>query len=398
MAGNFSITKQAGLARVGRLKIGKGVAKTPFFMPIATRGAVKGISALEVLNIGYEVVLGNTYHLWLKPGEKFIARAGGLSRLMNWPGLTLTDSGGFQVFSLGARSLKRFGQSKIKISEKGVRFTDPTTGKEYFMSPEKSIDIQLTLGSNIIMCLDECPPYPASYTEMEKAVKRTTDWARRCRNYFDRKIKENNLKDKVGRPLIFCIIQGGIYQDLREKSARELSAMDWDGFAIGGVAVGEPREKLQKIIEWTRPFLPENKPRYLMGLGRPEELVRAVRAGIDMFDCVIPTREGRHGRLFVFNRKKAKLDEKGEFYQAINISNKRFREDLSSLDTGCRCYFCQNHNLAYLHHLFSIGDSLAQRFASIHNLCFYYELIERLRMEIEKKFVKSLATEINFKG
>jgi queuine tRNA-ribosyltransferase len=249
------------------------------------------------------------------------------------------------------------------------------------MTPEKSIDIQLKLGSDIIMVLDECPPYPASRKEVERAVERTTKWAERCFKYFYKKIEKN----KENRPLIFCIVQGGIFEDLRKESVRQLMNINfsslggpisgWDGYAVGGVAVGEPREKLDDVLKWVLPLLPEEKPRYLMGLGRPEEIVKAVESGIDMFDCVIPTREGRHGRLFVW-KNKSRLNN---FYETININNKKFKNDLKPLDKDCNCYLCKNYSRAYLRHLFITKEPLALRLASIHNLKFYLELMNRLK-------------------
>jgi queuine tRNA-ribosyltransferase len=369
----FKLDRKIKKKRIGRLVTKNGIISTPFFMPIATKGAVKNILPEELRIIGAEIILGNTYHLWLRPGDDLIFRAGGLHNFADWNGPILTDSGGFQVFSLGARAKINFGKNGVKISDDGVEFCDPENGKKHFMSPEKSIEIQLNLGSDIIMVFDECPPYPAKYIDVEKAVERTTNWAERCQKYF--KLKTAKLA-KNKRPLLFCIIQGGVYEDLRKKSAVDLVQLNFDGYAIGGVAVGEPREKMAEILNWVLPILPENKPRYLMGLGRPEEIVSAVAVGVDMFDCVIPTREGRHGRLFI---KQKKGDN---FYETININNKKYKEDFSSLDANCDCVLCRNYTCAYLHHLFSIKEPLAMRLASIHNLKFYLDLMKKLR---EKK-------------
>lgn len=379
--------------RIGKLKTRNGEISTPFFMPIATKGAVKGVSPEELRKLGAEMVLGNTYHLWLRPGDDLILKAGDLHKFMNWSGPILTDSGGFQVFSLGERAAKKFGKNGVKLTEEGVEFIDPIDGKKCFMSPEKSIDIQLNLGSDIIMVLDECPPYPSSHEYVEKSVELTTRWARRCLDYFKEKTK-NIPKDK--KPLLFAIVQGGVYEDLRKKSAKDLVEMDFDGFAIGGVAVGEPRKHLEEIISWVEPFLPKEKPRYLMGLGKPEEVVMAVKNGIDMFDCVIPTREGRHGRLFVWNeqselsiinhqlpknnqKSKFQISNKGNFYKTINIANEEFREDFSSIDSKCDCYACKNYSKAYLRHLLKTQETFYLRLASIHNLRFYMKLIGKLR-------------------
>lgn len=350
--------------------------KFPVFMPIATKGAVKSLSPDDLNSIGASVVLGNTYHLWLRPGDKLIKKAGGLHRFMQWPGPILTDSGGFQVFSLGARAKDRFGKSGVELTEKGVYFSDPVDGSKHFLSPEKSIDIQLNLDSDIVMVLDECPPYPCSHDYARRSMELTLRWAERSKKHFEKRM--------IGvpshkRPWLFPIVQGSLYRDLREECARRLVEMDFDGYAIGGVAVGEPREKLKDILDWTVPLLPASKPRYLMGLGRPEELVRAVRAGIDMFDCVIPTREGRHGRLFV--RKDSdfkKISEKKSSYATINIGNRMFEKSLLPIDKHCQCYACRNFSRAYLRHLLATQEPLFLRLASLHNLTFYLELMKRL--------------------
>jgi len=357
-------------------------------MPIATRGAVKGITADELRNLGANIVLGNTYHLWLKPGLDVIKKAKGLHNFMNWRKPILTDSGGFQVFSLG-----KFR----KITDKGVWFSEPDSGKKHFLSPQKSIDIQLVLGSDIIMVLDECPPWPSNKKTVAEAVNRTTAWAKICKKYFDsRLVSRRNMACYIPtkRPLLFGIIQGGVHKDLRIKSAKELLNIGFDGYAIGGVAVGEPRKYLRKVLDYVIPLLPEDKPRYLMGLGKPEELIDSICSGIDMFDCVIPTREGRHGKLFVRSRKFSWLGEKkhshggmpwkfayepDEIYKTLNIEREEFKKDLRSVDPYCDCYLCKNYSRAYLRHLFKTGDLLAPRLAAEHNLRFYLELIERIR-------------------
>lgn len=375
--------KLIGKRRVGELMTKSGNIRTPFFMPIATKGAVKHLSPDEVRSIGAEVVLGNTYHLLLRPGSDLIARAGNLHHFMNWHGPILTDSGGFQVFSLGARAQGRFGVNGVKLTEEGVKFIDPLDGSSHFLSPEKSIETQLELGSDIIMVLDECPPYPCAPEYALASLELTTRWAERAFRYFHQKIKENSTKYVGGRPLLFCIVQGSIYQDTRIESAKQLSSLDfsalggpaagWDGYAIGGVAVGEPRETMKDILEWTVPLLPPDKPRYLMGLGKPEELIAAVNAGMDMFDCVIPTREGRHGRLFIENVAS------NPFYETINIQNEQFKEDFTPVDPSCDCPLCAQYTRAYLRHLFSVSEPFAGRLASLHNLRFYMKLMERLR-------------------
>jgi len=423
----FQLIKKIKGRRIGKLYTKHGVVNTPFFLPIATKGAVKNLTPEELKDLGAEIILGNTYHLWLRPGEKIIQKAGGLHKFMNWKESILTDSGGYQVFSLGRKQkiqgftsnkLRRESRisriSKVRISEEGVEFYDPFDGKKYFLTPEKSIEIQLALGSDIIMVLDECPPYPCSREYAKKSLELTTRWARRCKEYLikkipntkyqipkefqnskfknsriDLKFQTKNLKPK--RPLLFGIIQGSTYKDLRQESARQLLEIGFDGYAIGGVAVGEPREKMKKVLEWVLPLLPEDKPRYLMGLGKPEEIVSAVKAGVDMFDCVIPTRNARHGSLFLWKFPKVfPKTQPSEFrrlnfwreknlYRIINITNEKFKKDFSPLDENCNCYTCRNYNRAYLRHLFSVDDPLAGRLATIHNLKFYLELMEKMR-------------------
>ncbi len=384
----LEILRKDGKKRVGKLKTVHGTVNTPFFLPIATKGAVKNLSPEELRDLGAEIILGNTYHLWLRPGHKLVEKAGGLQRFMNWDGPVLTDSGGYQVFSLAGNKINRGNTGKIKLSEEGVEFSDPIDGKKNFMTPERSIEIQLALGSDIIMVLDECPPYPCSREYAKKSLERTTRWAARCFGYFHKKVAKDKKKYKNGRPLLFCIIQGSVYKNLRISSAKQLlgigfsaqggPASGWDGYAIGGVAVGEPREKMREILEWVLPMLPENRPRYLMGLGRPEELVFAVNHGVDMFDCVIPTRNARHASLFVWKDKKKNIKNK-VFYKSINITNEKFKKDFSLIDKACKCYTCQKYTRAYLRHLFSVREPLAGRLATIHNLKFYQDLMKLLQ-------------------
>lgn len=374
----FEILSTENVRRTGRLTTKSGVIQTPIFMPIATKASVKHILPEELRSMGAQVILGNTYHLWLRPGSGLINRAGGLHQFMHWDGPILTDSGGFQIFSLGARAAQRFGINGVKLTEEGVEFSDPTNGNRHFLSPEKSIDIQLELGSDIIMVLDECPPYPSTYEYVQKSLELTTRWAKRCLKHFHKRLEENKEKYANGRPLLFAIVQGSTYEDLRQESARQLTSLGFDGYAIGGVAVGEPRETMTDILKWTVPFLPEDKPRYLMGLGKPEEIVAAVTAGVDMFDCVIPTREGRHGRLFVW---KNQADLSGDFYKTININNEVFKEDFTPIDEHCDCYACQHYTKAYIRHLFAVAEPLAGHLASIHNVRFYLKLTEILHGE-----------------
>ena len=363
-----------------RIQLRNGEVETPVFMPIATRGAVKHLTAEDLKMLGAEIVLGNTYHLWLRPGDELIARAGSLHQFMRWSGPILTDSGGFQVFSLGARAAERFGKNGVKLSEEGVEFQDPTNGNRYFLSPEKSVDIQLNLGSDIIMVLDECPPYPCTEAYALSSLERTTRWAKRAKIHLEKRVIELGLLTK--RPLLFGIVQGSVYPALREQSARELVAIGFDGYAIGGVAVGEPRETLPDVLTATLPHLPEDKPRYLMGLGRPEEIVRAVRMGVDMFDCVIPTREGRHGRLFYWTKEA--INTEGTFYTTKNLTSEEFREDFSPIDPDSPIPMLREYTKSYLRHEFSVSEPLAGRLATLHNLAFYFELMRRLREEKSK--------------
>lgn len=376
----MNVKSKNGQRRVGELATMHGIIKTPFFMPIATKGAVKNLSPEDLRELGAQIVLGNTYHLWLRPGDELIAKAGGLHQFMNWNGPILTDSGGFQVFSLGARAAKKFGSSGVKLSEKGVEFIDPIDGKKHFMSPEKSIEIQLNLGSDMIMVLDECPPFPCSHEEARKSMELTLRWASRCKEYFESRFGSANqiVKSQISRPLLFGIVQGGVYEDLRKECARRLIELGFDGYAIGGVAVGEPRKHLYEILDWVMPLLPEDKPRYLMGLGKPNEMVAAVNSGIDMFDCVIPTREGRHGRLFKWKDNCDGNDLDREFYETINIGNEEFREDFTPIDSNCKCYTCKNYSKAYLRHLLKTNEPLFLRLSSIHNLFFYHQLMDLL--------------------
>jgi len=414
----FELLSQEKNRRIGLLKTKSGVIHTPFFMPIATKGAVKNVSPEDLRAIGAEIVLGNTYHLWLRPGDELIARAGGLHKFMNWNGPILTDSGGYQVFSLGARAKEKYGTNGVKLSEKGVDFADPTNGSRHFMSPEKSIEIQLNLGSDMIMVLDECPPFPCTHSEARRSMELTLRWAQRCKDYFEEKVisksqfpisnpprvdERSSLQveagkipisndKKIDRPLLFGIIQGSVFEDLRKECTQRLIEIGFDGYAIGGVAVGEPRKHLYDILRWVVPLLPANKPRYLMGLGKPEELVAAVEAGMDMFDCVIPTREGRHGRLFRWCETSLvtghqslnaenilKIDLNEDFYDTININNEQFREDFTPVDAQCDCYTCQNFTRAYLNHLLRTNEPFFLKLASVHNLNFYLKLMQLLR-------------------
>jgi queuine tRNA-ribosyltransferase len=352
-------------ARLSELITSHGKIMGPFFMPIATKGAVKNLSVEEINNLPTAIILSNTYHLFLAPGSKLVKRAGGLHNFMQWQGSILTDSGGFQVFSL----------SKIrKITENGVVFSDPASGAKHLLTPESSIKTQKELGVDIAMAFDEVIGYPATKEKVKAAMERTTRWAKRCLR----------ARGRTGRPLLFGIVQGGIYKDLRLQSAAELTALPFDGFAVGGVAVGEPRDKMKAILDWTVPRLPVNKPRYLMGLGKPEEIVQAVKQGIDMFDCVIPTREARHGRLYLWSgRREPQLSSRirlsTNFYHTINITNSRYKNDLSPINnTNLKQY-----SRAYLHHLFKTNEPLGMRLATLNNLNFYISLMAAIRSAIK---------------
>ena len=350
-------------ARVSRLKTAHGVVNLPNFMPIATRAAVKNLTSEELEEIGSEIILSNTYHLFLRPGISIIKKAGGLHQFMSWSWPILTDSGGYQVFSLSRWR---------KIKNKGVEFSSEINGQKFFLTPEKAIKIQKDLGSDIMMVLDVCPAGDESYEEIKKAVEMTTAWAKRAK------------KIRKGRgQMLFGIIQGGIYPDLREKSAREITKFDFDGYALGGFFVGETEKKIWQVMKRSIKFLPEEKPRYLMGAGKPEQIVKAVKLGVDLFDCVIPTRNARHGLLYVNSLATRDLAKPDKFYKEIHITNSKYAQDFRPLDEHCHCYTCQNFSRAYLRHLFMSQEPLALRLATIHNLYFYLSLMKRIRENIK---------------
>ena len=350
---NYKLEAMDGNARAGIIKTPHGQIETPVFMPVGTQATVKMMTKEELETIGTQIILGNTYHLYLRPGDNLIAKLGGLHSFMNWNKPILTDSGGFQVFSLGAIR---------KIIEEGVHFRSHIDGSKHFISPEKSIEIQNNLGSDIMMAFDECPPGMSTREYLIPSIERTTRWAKKC-------IDANKNKDKQG---LFAIVQGGIYEDLRDKSLNELYEMDDDfsGYAIGGLAVGEPREDMYRILKYITPKLPENKPRYLMGVGEPLDMLEAVENGIDMMDCVQPTRIGRHGTVFTK-------------YGRLVIKNKVYEEDTRPLDEDCDCYSCKNYNRAYIRHLFKAEEMLGQRLATIHNLHFLIKLMSNARESIK---------------
>ena len=346
----FTLHKQDGLARRGTVSLIHGDVQTPAFMPVGTYGTVKAMSPLELKEINAHIVLGNTFHLWLRPGLDVIAAHGGLHKFMGWDGPILTDSGGFQVWSLGALR---------KITEEGVKFRSPINGDSCFLTPEESMRIQKVLNSDIVMIFDECTPYPATHSEANDSMQLSMRWARRSKDAHAG--NENAL---------FGIIQGGMFEDLRDISLAGLTNIDFDGYAIGGLSVGEPKDDMLRILAHTAPKMPQNKPRYLMGVGTPEDLVAAVSQGIDMFDCVMPTRNARNGWLFTQ-------------YGDIKIKNAGYKSDTQPLDADCSCYTCSNFSRAYLHHLHKVGEILGARLNTIHNLHYYQSLMAQMRSSIE---------------
>ncbi|MEG6611754.1 tRNA guanosine(34) transglycosylase Tgt [Pseudoclostridium thermosuccinogenes] len=341
--------KQTG-ARLGRVHTPHGSFDTPVFMPVGTQATVKGMSPDELKEIDAKIILSNTYHLYLRPGQEIIRKAGGLHSFMNWDRPILTDSGGFQVFSLG---------SFRKIEEDGVTFKSHIDGSRHFISPEKAVEIQNDLGSDIIMCFDECTPYPAEYDYAKKSLERTTRWAKRCKE----------AHKNTERQALFGIVQGGVYKDLREQSAKELVALDFPGYSIGGLSVGEPAELMYEMLECTVPLLPEDKPRYLMGVGSPDYLVEGAIRGIDMFDCVLPTRIGRNGTV---------MTSRGR----IIVRDAKYARDFSPIDPECDCYACRNFTRAYIRHLLKVDEVLGIRLTTWHNLRFLINLMKKVRQAI----------------
>jgi queuine tRNA-ribosyltransferase len=352
---NFDVLATDGAARRGRLTFARGTIETPTFMPVGTYGTVKAMTPEELLTLGAEVVLGNTFHLWLRPGLEVIEAHQGLHRFMHWDRPILTDSGGFQVFSLA--KLRR-------LTEEGVKFRSPIDGSEVFLSPEESMRIQRTLRSDIAMQFDECTPYPATEAQARASMEMSLRWAKRSRDaYYD---------DRVSAPpgVLFGIVQGGVYKALRQASWEGLEKLDLPGYAMGGLAVGEPEEERIRVLEETLPLIRADRPRYLMGVGRPEDIVDAVARGIDMFDCVMPTRHARNGHLFTSEG-------------VMNIRNARFAKDVAPVDPACDCYTCQHYSRAYLRHLDRAGEILGSRLNTIHNLYYYQSLMKGARAAIE---------------
>ena len=355
----FEITHRDGLARRGRLTTPHGVVETPVFMPVGTQGTVKAMTPRDLEEVGASIILGNTYHLHLRPGDDLIARRGGLHRFMGWPGPLLTDSGGYQVFSLAGRR---------KITEDGVRFRSHLDGAEHQLTPEKAVDIQAQLGSDIAMVLDECPALPTSEDLLRRSVELTGRWAARCRARID------ELRGGGGAGVVisnrgqaqFGIVQGGTSADLRRLSAELTQAIGFEGYAIGGLSVGEPPEQMYQTVAVTAPLLPSDRPRYLMGVGTPLDLVECVARGIDMFDCVMPTRNARNGQLFTSDG-------------VLNIKNARFAEDDGPVDPACGCYTCRHFSRAYLRHVFVAGEIIGSALNTLHNLYFYLDTMKGIR-------------------
>ncbi len=348
----FKLKKTCGQARRACLDFARGQLETPAFMPVGTYGTVKGMTPEEVRKTGAEILLGNTFHLWLRPGTDIIKKHGDLHEFMNWQGPILTDSGGFQVFSLGKMR---------KITEKGVYFCSPVNGDRVFLSPEVSMQVQTDLGSDVVMIFDECIAYPSDFKEVQRSMELSLRWAKRSRDEFDRLQNPNAL---------FGIIQGGVYSQLRQQSLKGLLEIGFDGYAIGGLAVGEPKEEMYHVLEAVCPCIPEEKPRYLMGVGKPEDLVESVVRGVDMFDCVMPTRNARNGHLFTTTG-------------IVKIRNTKYKQSIEKLDPYCDCYTCQHYSLGYLHHLDKCNEILGARLNTIHNLHFYQRIMAELRAAIE---------------
>ena len=349
----YELIKNDGGARLGKLRTNYGTYDTPMFMPVGTLANVKMLTPEELKAVNSAVILSNTYHLWLRPGEDIVAKAGGLHKFMNYDGPILTDSGGFQVFSLAKNKNK-------DITEEGVHFKSHIDGKPLFLTPELSIQIQNKLDSDIAMSFDECIPYPATYEYTKESTERTLRWAKRGKDVF------NNEKQSL-----FGIVQGGAFEDLRKFSAVETVKMDFDGYSIGGTSVGEDKETMYNMIDWAIKYLPEDKPRYLMGVGDPVDLFEGVLRGVDMFDCVLPTRIARHSNAFTSHGK-------------INLRNLKYREDFTPIEESCDCYTCKHYTKAYLRHLFVASEGLGGRLLSIHNIRFLIRIMENIRKAIEE--------------
>jgi queuine tRNA-ribosyltransferase len=359
----FELQREDGQARRGRLLLPHGVVETPAFMPVGTRGAIKGLTIDQVLALNPAIILANTYHLHLRPGDAVIGELGGLHRFMGWPRPILTDSGGYQVFSLASRR---------KVSEEGVVFQSHLDGRALSLSPESAVDIQARLGSDIAMMFDECPAWPATFEQAEASMERTLRWARRGREHFE-KVRAGQVADVTSSTpgqVQFGIVQGGTYLPLRDRSAAGTVAVGFDAYAIGGLSVGEPTEVMYQVVAHTASQLPTHRPRYLMGAGMPDDLVECVARGVDMFDCVLPTRNARNGQLFTR-------------HGPIAIKNAKYARDASPPDPDCACPTCQRHSRAYLRHLFMAGEMSAAALNTVHNLHFYLDTMRAIRKAIE---------------
>jgi queuine tRNA-ribosyltransferase len=362
MSLSFSITPSDGPARVGRIQTPHGESETPVFMPVGTLGSVKGVPQHILEELGVEILLGNTYHLYLRPGPEAIREMGGLHRFMSWERSILSDSGGFQVFSLNELR---------KVSEQGVEFRSHLDGSSHFFTPERSMEIQIALGADIIMAFDECTEHPAGRERARESMEMTARWARRSKQYFEaHKDQVPWAEERLGRQSLFGIVQGGMYADLRRESAERLLELYFPGYAIGGLSVGEPRELTREMIASTLPLLPKDKPRYVMGVGYPEEIVEYAAMGVDMMDCVLPTRAARHGLLFTSEGR-------------MNIKNARFARDQQPADPKCACMVCSRYTRAYLRHLFVSGEPLAAVLNTIHNIAHYLDTMRSVRHAIK---------------
>jgi queuine tRNA-ribosyltransferase len=352
----FTLQKTSGAARLGTIEFRRGNVRTPAFMPVGTYGTVKGVTPEEVADNGADIILGNTFHLMLRPGTQVIRKHGGLHEFMNWHGPILTDSGGFQVFSLAAMR---------KLGEEGVRFRSPVNGDEILLTPEKSMEVQHELNADVTMIFDECTPYPATENEARESMQLSLRWAKRSRQRFD----ELRIAAPERGEALFAIVQGSVYDDLRQESLAELSNIGFDGFAIGGLAVGEPEAERIQVLDALLPRMPQDRPRYLMGVGTPLDIAAGVSRGVDMFDCVIPTRHARTGHLFTSEG-------------VVRIRNACHTDDTQPLDPNCDCYTCTNYSRAYLRHLEKCGEILGPRLGTIHNLHYYQTLMRSLREAI----------------
>jgi queuine tRNA-ribosyltransferase len=356
---NVLATTEAG-GRRGRMHLPHRTVETPVFMPVGTQGTVKAVSQDVLESLGAEIILGNTYHLYLRPGHEAIGRMGGLHRFMSWPRALLTDSGGFQVFSLSQLR---------KVTDEGVRFRSHLDGSSHFFTPEHSMDVQIALGADICMAFDECTEYPADHSRAMESLRLTMAWARRSLDHFRAHRDEVVWREEMGGPSLFGIVQGGMFADLRRESAERLVEMEFDGYAIGGLSVGEPRELTMEMIAEVLTILPAGKPRYVMGVGYPDEIEQYARMGVDMMDCVLPTRAARHGLLFTSEGR-------------LNIKGKQYAEDQGPPDPACTCMVCRRYTRAYLRHLMNSGEALSGTLNTIHNLAYYLGIMERVRKSL----------------